>query len=217
MRTGSDPSAPDDFLLKAPIPPVPAVPKSIIAATPPVPQRTASPVISSMAMEPMPANVMSPDDMLRVYAERKQSISTPSSSSLSSRTSISYPKAIAKKGSMKSKHNKRMGGSNTMRVLYNATTGSLGSTDAAYGGMDEKSTSRQSASSIPEEVNMAGMGAGIGHANANVNPFGYHLNASIGIGAYGGGNQYAIGEDEVDVGVAGRGAGAGTHYLGRAT
>jgi len=127
MRTGSDPSAPDDFLLKAPIPPVPAVPKSIIAAAPPappVPQRTASPVISSMAMEPVPANVMSPDDMLRVYAERKQSISAPSSSSLSSRTSISYPKAIAKKGSMKSKHNKRMG-SNTMRVLYNAPLGSF--------------------------------------------------------------------------------------------
>ena len=59
MRTGTT-SEPDDYLL--PTPP-PAVPK-------PIPQMTTIPVMETMLMQLV--NVMSPDEILRVYAARKK-------------------------------------------------------------------------------------------------------------------------------------------------
>ncbi|KAJ8475326.1 hypothetical protein ONZ51_g6621 [Trametes cubensis] len=64
MRTGGEQNSNNDELLfKAPV----AMP------TPPSPthQTPKSPIMGVMPMQPMPANVMSPDDMLRAYAERR--------------------------------------------------------------------------------------------------------------------------------------------------
>ena len=70
MRT-SDPSAeaqPEDepeLLFSAQSAGFPAIPSPTHSAEP------ASAMSSFMPMQPMPANVMSPDDMLRAYAERR--------------------------------------------------------------------------------------------------------------------------------------------------
>jgi hypothetical protein len=46
--------------------------------TPPLPAAIPkSPVNGMMPMQPMPANVMSPDDMLRAYAERRRTAASP--------------------------------------------------------------------------------------------------------------------------------------------
>jgi len=79
-----------------------------------------------------------------------------------------------------------------MRSLYNATTGSLSSTDGAYGGM--RRSGALSEYSISEE-NHAGMGAGLTH------PYGYHPD-------------HATADD---VSVVGRGTGAGPLYTAHAT
>ncbi|KAF8151440.1 hypothetical protein B0H34DRAFT_625733, partial [Crassisporium funariophilum] len=71
MRTGNDPSLPDDFLFSAPTAPAPSYPKPVTST----PQQMSSPIMSTMPMQPMPASVMSPDEMLRAYAERKKSMS----------------------------------------------------------------------------------------------------------------------------------------------
>lgn len=135
MRTGGDPLAPDDLLLENPNPPVAAV-------VTPAPQPTTSPVIPDMPMEPIPANVMSPDEMLRAYAERKKSTSTA--------PTINYPKAVAKKTSVRSSNN-------TMRILYHPTN------DDIYGGVSSEKTE-----------NVAGVGVGVGN-----HPLSYHPNVSI--------------------------------------
>ena len=197
MRSGSDPLSPDDLLLKIPDPPEAAHPKP--------PQHTASPVMSMMPMEPMPANVMSPDEMLRAYAERKKSMSAPSrppTSSLTSITSINYPKAIAKRFSMKSKQ-KRI--SNTMRVLYKGATGSLNSsTDMSHDSSSD--TGHQSIppsdTSISEENHVI---EDIADNVVGEHPFGYR------VGTYGGAH-YAVGEE---VGVTGEGIGA-VYNIGQA-
>jgi len=206
MRTGSDPSAPDDLLLRIPSPPIPAHANHVMTSI--SPQPTTSPVMSTIPMEPMPANVMSPDEMLRAYAERKKSISKPVSSPSPLSSIISYPKALAKKASMRS--SLRDSGSNTMRVLYNAATRSLSPTEtsednhrySAYGGMTAAAHGQPSEScTIVEEQhedNVAGMGV-VGFGSGNAHPFGYHPYA------YGGG-----GEEENH---AGRGTGVGAFYM----
>lgn len=191
MRSGSNPSSPDEFLLKIPEPPEPAYPASQHT------QHTASPIMSSMPMEPMPANVMSPDEMLRAYAERKKSICvTPSPRS----SVISYPKSIVKKLSMKAKHKRTS--SKTMRVLYDAT-----GPDRHSGAPSEVTISEEN----HEVNNMVSMGAGTGVDCASAYPFGHYANASPELNAYGG---YVVGGDEED---AVRDTGAGTFYVAHAS
>jgi len=99
MRTGgSDTLSPahdnDDFLF---------------APTPPSPTHLKAPKspVGMMPMQPMPANVMSPDEMLRAYAERRPT--TPITNSFGA--GISYPIPAA---------NNYNG--NGMRTLYSPTT-----------------------------------------------------------------------------------------------
>ncbi|KAI0367124.1 hypothetical protein BV20DRAFT_584984 [Pilatotrama ljubarskyi] len=64
MRTGGDGATNnDEMLFKAQV----AMP----AAPSPTHQVPKSPIMGVMPMQPMPANMMSPDDMLRAYAERR--------------------------------------------------------------------------------------------------------------------------------------------------
>ncbi|KAF8881679.1 hypothetical protein CPB84DRAFT_1851485 [Gymnopilus junonius] len=184
MRTGTDA---DDLLFPAPpspampISPPPSYPKpmshntsyshstsySTSRTTTPTPM---SPVMAAMPMQPMPASVMSPDEMLRAYAERKKSVAL---SGAGGKASISYPMPVASTAVP-------IGTSSGMRVLYNANTGvvapaSTGYEEDPYGGMT-------SVAPGPPPSSYA---------------FGHHPNASIGVGvgAYGGA-QYAIGDDE---------------------
>jgi len=227
MRTGAgDPSEPDEFLLPtpAPAPPAPAYPKSVTST----PQQLSSPVMSTMPMQPMPANVMSPDEMLRAYAERKKSMSAPKGGA--SGAFISYPMPAA--GSVTPSTN------NNMRVLYNAATGTVSPTNTgnAYGGMHDHDTYNNNADAYgggvydasdmglvpgprpttdyaPSEYSAAS--AEYSHAVASQYAFGHHPNGSIGVGAYGGA-QYSIGEDEDDISVVGRGTPGYNQGIGRA-
>ncbi|KAI0738314.1 hypothetical protein C8Q80DRAFT_271540 [Daedaleopsis nitida] len=61
MRTGEQGGTADDLLFKTPMPSPPS----------PTLQVPKSPIMGAMPMQPMPASVMSPDDMLRAYAERR--------------------------------------------------------------------------------------------------------------------------------------------------
>ncbi|PPQ97829.1 hypothetical protein CVT26_012930 [Gymnopilus dilepis] len=147
-----------------------------------------SPVMGTMPMQPMPASVMSPDEMLRAYAERKKSMAMIGGKM----ASISYPVPVASTAMP-------MGGAgNGMRVLYDANTGTVspnhtgsgagsGSGAGAFGGMQEDPYGGMSiAPGPPPAVNMAGAGSyGYGH----------HTTGSVGVGAYGGA-KYAIGDDE---------------------
>ena len=221
MRTGSgDPSQPDEFLLPAaaPTPPTPAYPKSVTST----PQQMSSPVMSTMPMQPMPANVMSPDEMLRAYAERKKSMSAPKGGV--STASISYPMPAAGSATPST---------NNMRVLYNAATGTVSPTNTgnAYDGVYDATSTGAYDGGV---YDASGMGQAPGprpttdyapseysavsdysHAVANQYAFGHHANGSIGVGAYGGA-QYAIGEDEDDISVVGRGVPGYNQGIGRA-
>jgi hypothetical protein len=199
MRTGGDPSAPDDLLLN---PPEAVHPNYVVTSIPPASQQATSPVTPAIPMELIPANVMSPDEMLRAYAERKKSLAAKpltSSPPLPATGPINYPKAVVKKRSVKA--SLKEAGSNTMRVLFNATTKNLSPTnntsyDDAYGGMTLGRADDQTLSPIePYDENVAGMGT------ANAHPFGYHPNAYTE-------GSYAIEEEEEDGGLAGAGAGA---------
>ncbi|KAH9847717.1 hypothetical protein C2E23DRAFT_483874 [Lenzites betulinus] len=64
MRTGGDGLANNDEMLFNARVPMPALPT-------PAHQTPKSPIMGVMPMQPMPANVMSPDEMLRAYAERR--------------------------------------------------------------------------------------------------------------------------------------------------
>ena len=205
MRTGSDPLAPDDLLLN---PPEPAYSNYVVTSVPPASQQATSPVMSAIPMEPVPANVMSPDEMLRAYAERKKSLSAmplASSPSLAAAGPINFPKAVVKKRSVKA--SLREAGSKSMRVLFNAapknsshtTPTSSTSSDDAYGGVAHGRADGRALSPIEpyDDENLAGMGT------ANAHPFGYHPNA------YTGGSQTIGEEEEEGGGLAGRGAGGG--------
>ncbi|PPQ72824.1 hypothetical protein CVT25_000808 [Psilocybe cyanescens] len=238
MRTGNDPAAPDDLLFAAsapssPIPtsPPPAYPKSA-ASTPPMasyasyasppmqsqalPAGLSSPVMGSMPMQPMPASVMSPDEMLRAYAERKKSLAMASAGRASpssfgsanggrARTPsirgapISYPMPVAGANGSAGGN-----GNTTMRVLYeaatvpevpsvNMTANTVNTADYenAHGYRNTAYTESQYAPSeyTAESHVVVGMHQ---HQQAQL---GHHANASIGVGMYGGA-RYAIGADE---------------------
>ncbi|KZT30007.1 hypothetical protein NEOLEDRAFT_1083690 [Neolentinus lepideus HHB14362 ss-1] len=73
MMTTGNPSEANDYLFSPKAQGAPELP------TPPTPTHSKSPIMGVMPMQPMPANVMSPDDMLRAYAEsRKAAAGTPS-------------------------------------------------------------------------------------------------------------------------------------------
>lgn len=76
MRRGGDGFGANDTLLSPTTPdlPVPPTPTHYASAG----QLERSPVMGLMPMQPMPASVMSPDDMLRQYAEARR-MGTPSS------------------------------------------------------------------------------------------------------------------------------------------
>ena len=99
MRKGTDPSSTgdDDFLFSAPA-----------ATTPSHPKPTAS---SSSASLTSP--VMSPDDMLRAYAERKAAGANKGFGRGTSTAQISYPVPAA--------NTSTSSGSGGMRTLYNAS------------------------------------------------------------------------------------------------
>jgi hypothetical protein len=98
MRTGTnDPADADDFILsRTPPTPLPAPPT-------PTHQPPMSPL---MGMQPMPANVMSPDELLRAYATRK--VTSPTSSPTPG--NIAFPAPAANYNS------------NGMRILYAPAT-----------------------------------------------------------------------------------------------
>jgi hypothetical protein len=137
MRTGSA-SSPDDLLLNPPE----AVQPTLHVVTS---AQATSPVMSSMPMEPIPSStVMSPDEMLRAYAERKKAMSanpfisssssgrsSPSTTTTGSSSPIHYPKAVVKKRSVRASLKEA---SNTMRGLYNATTKNLSPTKSSSSG-----------------------------------------------------------------------------------
>lgn len=190
--------------------------------------------ISNLGDEVLPAlkMVMSPDDMLRAYAEGKKSMAagkplTPSPSL----SPISYPKAVVKKRSIRAS---LKGASNTMRGLYNATRSlspvspsspSNIHTDvspvpgsAAHGQSISQSLAptNDDVSSFYESVGHeqspslsesyeSGNVAGMGTANAH--PFGYHPYAY----------NYTIGGDDDNAGVAEQDAGAEADRFGRAS
>jgi hypothetical protein len=82
MRTGGNSSSgndDNDYLLDTPR--TPATPQ------PPTPILLKSPV-GPMPMQPMPANVMSPDEMLRAYAERRAAVPGVGGNA------VSYPAAV---------------------------------------------------------------------------------------------------------------------------
>ncbi|CAL1702921.1 unnamed protein product [Somion occarium] len=68
MRTGGQGTSGNDDLLFQPKSPLPSPPAPVVAK---------SSVVGMMPMQPMPANMMSPDDMLRAYAERRNVASPP--------------------------------------------------------------------------------------------------------------------------------------------
>ncbi|KAI0086026.1 hypothetical protein BDY19DRAFT_895468 [Irpex rosettiformis] len=98
MRTGNKSS--DDLLLppKAETPPP-------LPSPPPRAHQPQTPTSAHMSMQPMPANVMSPDEMLRAYAERRAMASPP--------PTVAAPAAVHYDG-------------NAMRTLYSPTTPNSG-------------------------------------------------------------------------------------------
>jgi hypothetical protein len=187
MRTGGTDSSAngDDFLFSTPTPQTP--PPSYVKPTSQLqPQQTASPVMSSMPMQPMPANVMSPDEMLRAYAERKK-MAAGMGAGMGGKPAISYPMPVA---------STTTAAPSNMRVLYNAATSNVTPTHTGSG-----SGSFVPTEYTPSEYDAAYQG-GLGmEADAydgmttGQYAFGHHPNGSIGVGQYGGA-QYAIGDEE---------------------
>ena len=93
MRTGTNGGDDNEYLLSSPTSPG--------LLQPPTPSHMKSPV-GMMPMQPMPANVMSPDEMLRAYAQQRR----PSAGT----SSITYPAPVANYNG------------NGMRTLYSPTT-----------------------------------------------------------------------------------------------
>ena len=74
MRTGAGGVSTDDLLLQpklaSPESPLPSMPEPSF-------QLPKTSIVGIMPMQPMPASVMSPDEMLRAYAERRAVASPP--------------------------------------------------------------------------------------------------------------------------------------------
>ncbi|KAF9039044.1 hypothetical protein BJ165DRAFT_1407291 [Panaeolus papilionaceus] len=153
MRTGNDPTSPDDFLFhqnstnaaaSVPAPPAPTyiAPHhgSSASPSPLSPMTPMSPV-----MDAIPASVMSPDEMLRAYAERKKSMNSPMSPIRTESPVLPLPGSVMSPDDMlrayaERKKSVNMGasghgsvgsGSGGMRALYNAT-GQLAQTTQQY-------------------------------------------------------------------------------------
>jgi len=203
MRTGGNAAADqdqDDYLFPTPQPaPAPSAP-----TPPPI----SPPPAAYMSMQPMPASVMSPDEMLRAYAERKRTMSLTAGKAVP----ISGPMPA---GAIPTVPNV---GASGMRVLYDANQGvapagikpqNHGQTDS-YGASGVDATSQytlstyttgsepivqhvQSVYGIQSVYAVQGQGQ-VGYA------FGHHPNGSIGVpvGAFGGA-AYAIGDDDESV------------------
>ncbi|KZS95151.1 hypothetical protein SISNIDRAFT_484025 [Sistotremastrum niveocremeum HHB9708] len=81
MRTGLNPAAKsqDDLLLPRPEMPVPPTPTLVVPTSPLGTSPSAPPLspLGMMPMQPQPASIMSPDDMLRAYAERRAAAKSP--------------------------------------------------------------------------------------------------------------------------------------------
>ena len=76
MRTGLISS--DDLLLSpTSASPVPETPLPSVPAATHQPNSKTSSVVGMMPMQPMPANMMSPDAMLRAYAESRAAVASP--------------------------------------------------------------------------------------------------------------------------------------------
>ncbi|KAF9553430.1 hypothetical protein CPC08DRAFT_767542 [Agrocybe pediades] len=233
MRTGGDDKqGQDDFLFPTPVSPPPAYAKpatsisTAFASQQQQPAAMNSPVMSSMPMQPMPASVMSPDEMLRAYAERKKL--------MANNGSISYPAPAATTGSRGTPTPPPVN-SNGMRVLYNANTGTVspnhtgnnGSVSVtptaqhAYNGSVGNNPFGAAAVSIigappPAASNTTSLYSQASHTSSSEAyvtaqtahhgyAFGHHANESIGVGKYGGA-KYSIGDDEDDGSIVGRAA-----------
>jgi len=116
MRTGSktDNGDDNDYLLSSPAPVSPG------RLQPPSPTHLKSPV-GMMPMQPMPANVMSPDDMLRAYALQRR----PTTGA-----GISYPAPVANYNG------------NGMRTLYSPTSPTATSPVVSYDTASEVGTAQ---------------------------------------------------------------------------
>lgn len=124
MRTGEAGQSKDDLLIKpqTPLPPLPALP--------PAAQIPKTSIVGIMPMQPMPGNMMSPDDMLRAYAERRAVTSPPPTGN---GPTVPIPAA---------NYN-----GNGMRVLYSPSTPDSGSSvtvvaesaDSQYSNLNRKS------------------------------------------------------------------------------
>ena len=205
MRSGNDPTKEDDFLFTQQPAAAPALPPKAVTSPKQVPSQLSSPVMSTIPMQPMPANVMSPDEMLRAYAERKKSLSkkSDSSSSITSpKMAISYPLPAA---------------TTTSRPLYDAQTGVVGTHTS---GQSQDMSDAYDYNSVvpdsyypPQSTDAGGVvdysTHGYSAAYGAYGTYGHQTTGSVGVGVYGGA-QYSIGEDDEDVGVAGRGVGQGT-------
>lgn len=77
----------DEYLYNDPAPPAAAQAKPVVTST--TAAGAMSPVINSVPMQP--ASVMTPDDMLRAYAERKKSVGTAAAVPGLAGSRISYP------------------------------------------------------------------------------------------------------------------------------
>ena len=92
MRTGTEDSGHDELLFQAPASP------TVVSPPPTALTHAHSSVVGMMPMQPMPANVMSPDDMLRAYAGRRpttpSNASFPTSTPTAGHPNISYPMPV---------------------------------------------------------------------------------------------------------------------------
>lgn len=134
MRTGTEDSGHDELLFQAPASP------TVVSPPPTALTHAHSSVVGMMPMQPMPASVMSPDDMLRAYAERRAVASPPPSNS----PALPPPAAARYDG-------------NGMRVLYSPTTPD--SAAPMLGGGERKSAAPTEASKYDDEDAYVGTAA----------------------------------------------------------
>ena len=147
MRTGEPGQSNDDLLIKpqTPTPPLPALP--------PAAQIHKTSVVGAMPMQAMPGSMMSPDDMLRAYAERRAVVSPPPTGN-----GPAMPMPAANYNG------------NGMRVLYSPSTpdsnssatvvaGTPASAESAYSNLNRKSVAMTVGSRYDDEDAYVGTAA----------------------------------------------------------